>query len=186
MTGREARTRLLSAFRGLGVRHAILAVVLAALLGPLVVVGYFNMAVYPSFGIEQYGKEEYEAAIVETAALYGKTIGFEAVELLDSEYRDLAPRGGVFCWGVVLMRGTGENAGVEQRSWISLKYYGGPWMRSSTNIFPNTESVNLLVDPNYELFFKPKTLPNFVKLQMEAGRLWEEQKRRFREVYSEG
>ncbi|TVM36522.1 hypothetical protein [Oceanidesulfovibrio marinus] len=168
-----------------GVRIARIAgvLVLLAILVPFVGTLFFNGYIYPLNGLESFAPDQYPQAMLKAADLYGKTIGYRAEEVMSTELRDLAPLGGSYCWGIVRMEGTGENTGLEQRLWVSLKRQGGPWMRSDTNIFPDTASVSLLLDPRYELFFSPLTLPNFVKLRMEAKRLWREQKRRFREVY---
>lgn len=168
-----------------GVRIARIAGALAllAILVPFVGTLFFNGSIYPSHGLESFSQEQYPQAMLKAADLYGKTIDYRAKEVMSTEFRDLAPMGGSYCWGVVRLEGTGENAGLEQRLWVSLKRVGDSWMRSDTNIFPDTASVILLVDPKYELFFSPLTLPNFVKLRMEAKRLWREQLRRFREVY---
>lgn len=166
----------------LGLRHLPTIVLLLLVFGPLVGIGYFNTQIYKTYGLEEFSAEEHEAAIFEAASLFAKTIGFEAVEVMDSEFCDLAPitpRGAMFSWGIVRLAGTGEKAGIEQRAFISLKRNpGSVWKRAGPN-----NSAHLIVDPDFELFFLPTTTPNLVKLKMEARRLWREQLRRFREVY---
>ncbi|TVM14708.1 hypothetical protein DPQ33_17020 [Oceanidesulfovibrio indonesiensis] len=159
------------------------SLVLLTILVPFLALTIFNGHIYPSYGIEQFSEDEYREAILQAADLFADSIGYEADEILTSTFRSLDPQPGKFCWGVVRAKGLGENTGTEQRIWISLKKYGDSWMRSDTNIFPETNSVQLMVDPDDQLFFQPLTIPNFVKLKMEAGRLWREQLRRLHEVY---
>ncbi len=169
--------------RGLSIKLALAFIALALFLSPIVWVGYFNAYVYPQHGLEDFTMEEYEAAIERTASLFAGSIGYEVEAVLSAEMADLAPMGGQFAWGVAKLRGVGENAGLEQRLWVSLKRLFGPWRRASANVYPETEAVGLLVDPRDELFFLKKTQPAMYKLSIEADRLWREQQRRLQEYY---
>jgi hypothetical protein len=139
---------------------------------------YFNLWLYPGFGLGRFSRADHEAALSKAALGYAKSRGMamEGFDLL--KFREVEG-GDAFVWGAAAMRPAPAEAreyGERVLVWVYLSWDGfrRSWVRVDAQV---------LAGPDNEMFFSLGHPGQMERARLAWDKIVVEEKRRFREVW---
>jgi hypothetical protein len=167
-------------FQKTGIRRFVRCVARVApwlCLGLIAACVWFNVFLYPTYGLTGFGREQYQEALRRTAAGFAESESLTLVSILEArsltESSDSGKR--ALAWGTVMFL---TSRGGEVFGWVALKW-SPLWNRWERR------ECDWLADPADRLLFAENLLGlgNFNRTRYALANLYREELRRLRELW---